>query len=182
MLAAVLVAGNAGDASALMSEPGSSSAAPLRTRVEALLQDPDAFLREADWRRLGPDALAVLVEVASDPNVPSAWRARAVASMGMVDHPEAVQRLHALLEDPGTHPTLRAHAAFALALRSGPDSLSTLLPHLQDGQQQVREAVALAIGRLGSVEAQKALVERLPLEEDLLVREAIQQGLTLAEP
>jgi hypothetical protein len=182
VLAAVLVAGNAGDASALMSGPGSSSAAPLRTRVEALLQDPDAFLREADWRRLGPDALAVLVEVASDPNVPSAWRARAVASMGMVDHPEAVQRLHSLLEDPGTHPTLRAHAAFALALRSGPDSLSTLLPHLQDGQQQVREAVALAIGRLGSIEAQKALEERLPVEEDLLVRDAIQQGLTLVEP
>ena len=182
VLAAVLVAGNAGDASALMSEPGSSSAAPLRTRVEALLQESDAFLREADWRRLGPDALAVLVEVASDPNVPSAWRARAVASMGLVAHPEAVSRLHALLDDPGTHPTLRAHAAFALALRSGPEALSTLLPHLQDGQQQVREAVALAIGRLGSVEAQKALEERLPVEEDLLVRDAIQQGLTLVEP
>lgn len=182
VLTAVLVGGNAGEASALMSEPAASSAASLRARIEVLLQEPDAFPREADWKRLGPDALAVLLEVAADPNVPSAWRARAVYSMGLIDHPEAVSRLHALLDDPGTHPTLRAHAAFALALRSGPESLSALLPHLQDGQQQVREAVALAIGRLGSVEAQKALEERLPVEEDLLVRDAIQQGLTLVEP
>lgn len=182
VLAAVLVAGNAGDASALMSEPAPSTAAALRARVEALLQDEDVYQHEADWKPLGPDALAVLVQVAADPNVPSAWRARAVASMGFVENPEAVERLHALLDDPGTHPTLRANAAFALALRSGPEALSALLPHLQDGQQQVREAVALAIGRLGSVEAQRALEERLPAEEDLLVRDAIQQGLTLVEP
>lgn len=182
VLTALLVAGNAGEAAALMSEPAPSSAPALRARIEALLQDPSPTPREADWKPLGPDALAVLVQVASDPNVPSAWRARAVASMGLVDHPEAVSRLHALLDDPGTHPTLRAHAAFALALRSGPEALSALLPHLQDGQQQVREAVALAIGRLGSIEAQKALEERLPVEEDLLVRDAIQQGLTLVEP
>lgn len=182
VLTAVLVAGTAGVASALMSEPAPSSSAALRARVEALLQDPDPFPREADWKPLGPDALAVLLQVAADPKVPSAWRARAVTSMGLVDHPDAVEHLHALLDDPGTHPTLRAHAAFALALRSGPEALSTLLPHLQDRQQQVREAVALAIGRLGSVEAQKALEERLPVEEDLLVRDAIQQGLTLVEP
>lgn len=182
VLAAVLVAGNAGDASALMSEPTPSTAAALRARVEALLQDEDVYQHEGDWKPLGPDALAVLVQVAADPNVPSAWRARAVASMGFVENPEAVERLHALLDDSGSHPTLRANAAFALALRSGPEALSALLPHLQDGQQQVREAVALAIGRLGSVEAQRALEERLPAEEDLLVRDAIQQGLTLVEP
>jgi HEAT repeat protein len=102
--------------------------------------------------------------------------------MALVDHPEALPRLRALLDDTGSHPALRANAAFALALRAGPEALSTLQPHLEDSQEEVREAVALAIGRLGSVEAQKALVERLPLEEDLLVREAIQQGLTLAEP
>jgi HEAT repeat protein len=93
-----------------------------------------------------------------------------------------VDRLRALLEDTGTHPALRASAAFALALRAGPESLSTLQPHLEDSRPEVREAVAVAIGRLGSGAAQKALEERLPLEEDLLVRDAIQQGLTLVEP
>jgi HEAT repeat protein len=178
-LATVLFVAHAGAASA---EPTPSSTASLRARVEALLQQPDSVLNEADWKRLGPEALALLEEVAADPNAPSAWRVRAVTSMALVDHPDAVNRLRALLEDAGTHPTLRASAALALSLRSGPESLAALQPHLQDGQQQVREAVALAIGRLGSIEAQKALEERLPLEEDLLVRDAIQQGLTLVEP
>jgi HEAT repeat protein len=165
-----------------MAPPAPSSAEALRERVVALLQQPDSFLQEAQWLSLGPSAFGVLEQVVADPNAPSSWRSRAVLSMAFVDHPEALPRLRSLLEDSGTHPALRASAAFALGMRAGPEALSALQPHLEDPQEEVREAVALAIGRLGSVEAQKALVERLPLEEDLLVRDAIQQGLTLVEP
>jgi HEAT repeat protein len=154
----------------------------LRAQIVALLQQPDPALHETDWKPLGPAALTVLEELAADPHAPSLHRVRAVAALAVVDHPEAVHRLRALLEEASGHPTLRASAALALGLRVGPDSLSVLLPFLQDRQEQVREAVALAIGRLGSLEAQQALEERLALEDDLLVREAIQQGLTLSVP
>lgn len=179
-LAAVLLAGYAGLASALKGPPAPSSSEALRSRVVALLQQPESFFSEAAWKQLGPEALPVLEQVAADPRSPSAWRTRAVHSMALVDHPEAVNRLRGLLEDP--QPALRASAALALALCAGPEILSTLQPHLEDSRPEVREAVALAIGRLGGSPAQKALEERLPLEEELLVREAIQQGLTLVEP
>jgi hypothetical protein len=43
-------------------------------------------------------------------------------------------------------------------------------------------AVARALGRLGGAQAQQALEERIPEEEDPLVREALQQGLTFIQP
>ncbi len=173
---------------ALATEPAHAPpAAPassevLRAQAVELLQQPDPTLHETDWRPLGPAVLAVLEEIAADPHAPSLHRVRAVAAMAVVDHPEAPSRLQALLEDAAGHPALRASAALALGLRAGPDILPVLVPFLQDRHEQVREAVALAIGRLGSLEAQQALEERLALEDDFLVREAIQQGLTLSVP
>ncbi|XXF75509.1 HEAT repeat domain-containing protein [Myxococcaceae bacterium GXIMD 01537] len=181
-LAFMLVAGETSVASARMSEATPSSTEPLHSRVVTLLRDPDVLARAGDWTSLGPEALAILEQVPGDPHAPPEYRVRAVQSLAFVAHPEAPGRLRALLENSDLNPTLRAHAALALGLRAGPEALSALLPHLQDRHRLVRAAVALALGRLGGAEAQRALEERLPLEEELLVREAIQQGLTLVEP
>jgi len=42
--------------------------------------------------------------------------------------------------------------------------------------------VAQMLGRVGGAEARKVLEERLQLEEDREVREAIQRGLSYIEP
>jgi HEAT repeat protein len=102
--------------------------------------------------------------------------------MAAVDHPQAGDHLRALLEDTKTEPPLRASAATALSLRAGTEAIPTLLPYLQDQNGQVRMAVARALGRLGGREVQQALEERIPTEEEPLVREALQQGLTFIEP
>jgi HEAT repeat protein len=124
----------------------------------------------------------VLEELASNPKLPASQRARAVTSMAAVDHPQAGEHLRALLEDTNTEPPLRASAATALSLRAGTEAIPTLLPYLQDRNGQVRMAVARALGRLGGPQVQQALEERIPSEEEPLVREALQQGLTFLEP
>lgn len=186
--AAVLLLSPGSTPQAAQAEPSAPTAAPtpaprLRSEVTSLLARPDAFPPyEDDWRPLGPAALGVLEELASDPKAPSPQRARAVTSMAAVDHPQASERLRGLLQDPRAQPPLRASAATALGLRVGTEAVSTLLPLLEDREADVRAAVARALGRLGGTQVQQALEERLPLEEAPLVREAIQQGLTFVEP
>lgn len=182
VLAALGVSGHAHLASARMGDPAPASGPALRAHVEALLQEPDALGHVADWLRLGPGAFPVLEQVVADSQAPASQREHAVAAMALVENAEATERLLALLRDSGALPSLRANAALALGLRAGPEALDSLRPHLEDPQLVVREAVAVALGRLGSAEAQQALEERLPFEEDPLVREAIQQGLSLAVP
>jgi len=155
----------------------------LRSEVASLLERPEAFPPyEKDWKPLGPAALGVLEELAADPRAPAPQRARAVTSMAAVDHPQASERLRTLVQDTAAQSTLRASAVTALGLRVGTEAVSTLLPLLEDGNEDVRAAAARALGRLGGTQVQQALEERLPLEEAQAVREALQQGLTFVEP
>ena len=183
--AAVLLLSPGSTPQAAQAEP-SAPAAPapgVRSEVASLLARPEAFPPyENDWKPLGPAALGVLEELASDPKAPSPQRARAVTSMAAVDHPQASERLRVLALDSRAQSTLRASAATALGLRVGTEAVSTLLPLLEDRDESVRAAVARTLGRLGGAQVQQALEERLPLEEAPLVREAIQQGLTFVEP
>jgi hypothetical protein len=189
LLAAVLLFGHGNALQAapagLAAQTGASGlpSPALRSEVVSLLERPDAFPPyETRWKPLGPAALGVLEELALNPNAPPPQRSRAVTSMAAVDHPQATERLRTLLGDTRTQPSLRASAATALGLRSGLEAISTLLPFLQDPDEQVRGSVARALGRLGGAEVRQALEERLSLEQEPLVREALQQGLTFTEP
>ena len=189
VLAAALLFSPGAPPQAAPAEPSSQASAAsqppqaLRTQVASLLEQPDALPPYGTrWQPLGPAALGVLEELASNPKLPASQRARAVTSMAAVDHPQAGDHLRALLEDTDTEPPLRASAAIALSLRAGTEAIPTLLPYLQDRNGQVRMAVARALGRLGGPQVQQALEERIPSEEEPLVREALQQGLTFLEP
>ncbi|MDC0708369.1 HEAT repeat domain-containing protein [Stigmatella sp. ncwal1] len=166
-----------GGAGASPSGPGE-----VRAEVLSLLERSGAVPYETEWKPLGPAALGILEELAADPNTPAQRRSRAVTFMAAVDNPQATDRLQAFLKNGDTQPTLRASAATALGLRVGTEAVPTLLPFLQDSSDPVREAVARALGRLGGVQVQQALEERLPLEEAPVVREALQQGLTFSVP
>jgi HEAT repeat protein len=183
-LAAALLLGSGGLLQAAPAEPAPPPASQaLREQVLSLIEQPDAFPPyEARWRPLGPSALGVLEELAANPKLPPAQRARAVSSMAAVDDPQAAGYLRTLLANTHTQPPLRAHAATALSLRAGSEAVPTLLPFLQDRDENVRMAIARALGRLGGAQAQQALEERLSLEDSPLVREALQQGLTFSEP
>lgn len=188
VLAAILLFGHVGSLQAAPAgTPSQTEAAPpspeLRAQVVSLLERSDALPPyEAPWRPLGPAALGVLEELASNPKVPAPQRVRAVTSMAAVDDPQSAVQLRGLLEDSHVQSPLRASAATALGLRSGSEALPTLLPFLQDRDGSVRAAVARTLGRLGGTQAQQALEDRIPEEKDPLVREALQQALSFIEP
>ncbi|WP_224361988.1 HEAT repeat domain-containing protein [Hyalangium versicolor] len=188
VLTAALLFGHGSLLQAAPAEPPSQTQASapspeLRAAVVSLLERPDVFPPyEARWRPLGPAAFGVLDDLASNPNAPSPQRIRAVTSMAAVDHPQSAGHLRTMLEDSHLQSPLRASAATALSLRAGSEAVPALLPFLQDRDGLVRVAVARALGRLGGPQAQQALEERIPSEEDPAVREVLQQALSFVEP
>jgi HEAT repeat protein len=187
-LAALLLTGHSlvGEAVAArmpLSSPSTPRAGgTLQEEILRLLDSPESLSNEADWAPLGPEALTALSGLAQDTKVPEPRRARAVAAMAVVDHPEASQRLQEFLRRPATPPSMRAAAALALGRRAGLGAIPLLAPLLEDRNESVRAAAAQALGRVGGAEARRVLEERLPLEEHQEVREAIQRGLSYLEP
>jgi len=188
VLAALLLTGShfGGEASAAFLSPSSPSAprsqGTLHAEILRLLDSAEAFPREADWAPLGPEALTELTGLIRDPKASEPQRARAVAAMAVVAHPEATVRLQEILRPSSAPPSVRAAAALALARRTGLEAVPSLTPLLADRSEAVRASVAQMLGRVGGAEARKVLEERLQLEEDREVREAIQRGLSYIEP
>ncbi|WP_375765853.1 HEAT repeat domain-containing protein [Archangium gephyra] len=187
-LAALLLTGSShfGQASAALMPPSAPSSpqprGTLHEEILRLLDSSEAFPREAEWARLGPEALSELLGLASNPKAPEPQRSRAVAAMAVVSHPEASLRLQELLRSKAQPSSVRAAATLALGRRAGLEAVPVLAPLLADPNEQVRATAAQVLGRVGGTEVRKALEERLPLEESLAVREAIQQGLSYIEP
>lgn len=96
--------------------------------------------------------------------------------------PGALSELRGLASNPQAPEPQRTRAVAAMAAVAGLEALPLVSPLLGDRSEQVRATAAQTLGRLGGPEARKLLEERLPLEESLFVREAIQQGLTYLEP
>lgn len=187
-ITALLLTGSShlGEASAALMPPSAPSApqprGTLHEEILRLLDKPDALPREADWARLGPEALSELLGLASNPTAPEPQRSRAIAAMAVVAHPDASLRLQELLRSTAQPSSVRAAATRALSRRTGLEAIPVLAPLLSDPNEQVRATAAQTLGRVGGAEVRKALEERLPLEESLAVREAIQQGLSYIEP
>ncbi|ATB47397.1 HEAT repeat domain-containing protein [Corallococcus macrosporus] len=191
VLGAVLFAGAGGLArvnTSASAEPSLTSnsttpAGDVHAQVVALLDATRTGApSEEAWRRLGPGAVPVLSALVVDPSAPAARRTLAVASLALVDPTSGATPIRAVLEDAKAPAEVRVSAAGALGRCLGLDAIPTLITRLQDPELQVREAVAVALGRLGGQQARQALEDRLPVEERALVREALQRGLTLVEP
>lgn len=95
---------------------------------------------------------------------------------------DALPELLGLASNPRAPEPQRSRAVAALAAVAGLEALPLVTPLLGDRSEQVRATTAQTLGRLGGAEARKRLEERLPLEESLFVREAIQMGLSYIEP
>jgi HEAT repeat protein len=154
----------------------------LAKEVQAMLEGNPRIPTEEDWKRVGPNALAVLEEVAHDSAAAMPQRLRAVACMSQVNNPLAVASLRRMVLDEKEDVNLRAAGAQSLAFRAGNSELATLLPLLAGRDAVLREAAARALGQLSSPEAKQALETRLEVEEEAPVREAIQKSLTALEP
>jgi HEAT repeat protein len=147
--------------------------------VEKLLQ-LDAS--EADWKQLGPGALAVLEKLCKDSAKLPAQRARAVDALALVDSPEASLGLKTLLSDPKLAANYRSRAAAALGQRDGSGATPALRPLLVEASPQLRESAIRTLTRVGGEDARRALEDRLSREEDGNLRELIQRSLTKLQP
>ena len=99
----------------------------------------------------------------------------------VVESPEVVA-LRAAVADPAAAPGDRTRAAFALAAQVGPAAVADIAPLLQDDREAIRIGAARGLAQAGGDDAKKALEDRLELEEEPVVREAIQRTLTLMQP
>ncbi|MGH9866922.1 MAG: HEAT repeat domain-containing protein [Candidatus Polarisedimenticolia bacterium] len=90
--------------------------------------------------------------------------------------PEAREALLRAMRDP--EPTVRIAAIGALGSSSEPDAIRPLQRVLESGSADERAAAALALGRLGAVEAFPALVETATLNESETVRHSAEMALT----
>lgn len=158
---------------------GAGGPADVPAAVEALLsRDAPA----TEWRKLGPEAVAVLERILEAPATRLERRIQALTALGRLEHPGVVDRLRAIIKDDGADPRYRAAALAALGHRGGPQAVAEIKPLLNARDARLRAAAARALGDLGGAEARSALEQRLASEEELSTREAIQQSLTKLQP
>jgi HEAT repeat protein len=151
--------------------------ADLRPRVVALLSGYEAVPTAEQWKALGPEALTILRQLASDPAELPTRRARAVAGMAYVDNPTASDVLKSFATDDNALPLVRKSAVLALAVRDGTNAVPVISGLLADKDQDVRTGAARALGNTGGPAARSALQGRLDAETDSHVRDEIQKAL-----
>jgi HEAT repeat protein len=80
-------------------------------------------------------------------------RSAAAYALGMMREPRAIAHLEAVLADRKESPTVRGHAAEALAYLKKRRSFTVLLSALDDPEPEVRRWAAFALGELGDKRA-----------------------------
>ncbi|WP_431963746.1 HEAT repeat domain-containing protein [Nocardia sp. bgisy134] len=153
------------------------SPADLRLRVEHLLlrrEPPDADA----WAVLGPETAGLLVRMIDDPAIGRrpALRDRVIATLGQLGVISAIPRLGEIMVDRAEVAATRALAANATGRIGAREATATLARAAGDKDEMVRRQVALALGRIGDVEAVTHLLA-LSADSSAIVVEAAQDGL-----
>lgn len=148
--------------------------AGIRLAAEEIL---DRSCGEVDYeglRALGPELPHVLARMASSESRCGCHRGRraaAVAALGRLRDPIAVDTLRALAGDRRTELAIRVRAAHGLARLGSPGSIAVLGELLRhDPAPAVRQAAALALGHAGSLDAVAALESAAKADAHLTVR------------
>ncbi|MFZ5481334.1 MAG: HEAT repeat domain-containing protein [Myxococcota bacterium] len=149
----------------------------LRAQVLERLSGVEDPATEADLRALGAGVDVELFALAKDGTVPRSRRQSAVQALGWFPNEEHRAWLATLVGDPAGDRFLRRSACHALANGWGDAALPDLGKALADGDEQLRNQAARAIGRIGTPAAKSALEARLAVEPDGMVREAITASL-----
>lgn len=160
-----------------------ASAAPAsREKVRSVLRGHARVgMTAADWRRLGDDVDAHLVEAAADAKLVFGVRQRALAALGTVGGQRAKEFLHRFLtarEAPAAllSAAVQAYArGFAAEDRAEAQRLAAAL--LAHDDWQARRGAARAMGIVGGDAARAALRSRESRETHPAVRSAIQSAL-----
>jgi HEAT repeat protein len=144
------------------------------------LLDRDAPATE--WRALGDAAVPALERVANSTAMRTERRLRAIAALGAMGTPAAIEKLRALALGAKAQPACRAQAVKALAKAQGMAAVVDLAPLLAEAKGELCTAVAQALASLGGPDAKEALEQRLAREGQPEVRELLQKSLSRLQP
>jgi hypothetical protein len=154
---------NASSRSAL--PPAAVPAGDVREQVETFLTTIDVAVTPQQWQALGPDAAAVLMEIASSDKQLPLRRARAVEALGMRRDAAAASLVGTLAAAPNESRSVRMAAVRAVPklARDAASAQATLSPLLQDKDVQLRATAAGVLSTLGAGGC-KAVSQRLQRE------------------
>ena len=147
-----------------------------RARVEHALLAIDSPAPATYWQQLGGEGLRSLEAILNDGQAPLGLRRRAVYAArhyGEAARSLLTARLHDTREDQ----IVRRYAALAMAEGLGMASLDTLAPMLSHEEAGMREGVVIALSHLRNARARQLIEARRRVEQDRVVRLAIDQAL-----
>ncbi len=151
----------------------------LHGRVVGMLSAIESFPEHEEWRRLGSEAVAVLIAIADDARQPTFRRARALIALGSFDDATAMNALEHVVSDDASGAALRRHAMLGL----GRAALDRALPHLaralDSDDVAMRQTAIKALSATTSPRARGLLRERLQHERRPLLIQQI--GAALAD-
>lgn len=148
-----------------------------RDAVMDLLNAYDTPTTQADLEAIGDGVVAELKEIADDGSVATSRRGRAISALQYFPSDDTRTFLADKLEK-GDKSLYRRKAAGALGAGWGEPAVELLAPYLSDKDEQVRMAVARALGTVGGDEAKVALEGRLKKEEAEAVKETLETALS----
>ena len=148
-----------------------------RAGVEHALLAIDSPAPASYWQNLGGEGLRSLEAILNDAQAPLGLRRRAVYAAR--HYGEAARSLlTARLQDAREDQIVRRYAALAMAEGLGMASLDTLAPLLGHADAGLREGVVIALAQLRNSRARHLIESRRRVEQDPVVRLAIDQALT----
>lgn len=145
--------------------PGAVPSGDVREQVETYLSTIDVTVTAQQWQALGPEAAAVLMEIASSDQQLPLRRARAVEALGMRKDAAAVALVHKLAAQASASRSVRMAAVRAVPklAKDAAAAQAALSPLLQDKDVQLRAATAGVLSSLGT-NGCKAVSQRLQRE------------------
>lgn len=154
-----------------------------RNQVLALITSPDSRPSLEDWKRVGPEANRVLVELAEDPELRPSLRLRAMAHLAWFPSRRTQAFLTRRMYGRDVPAIEKRVALRAFALAFGREAFQDLRGFLTDADPAVREGAIRALGFVRGRRVQTLLENHLVIEQDLRLKQVTEEVLaTLRGP
>jgi HEAT repeat protein len=160
-------------------QPSAAPSPEMRKKVATLLDGIESSPTAEQWRALGDEAVAVLVEVTADNTLPVVRRGRAVTALAHFDTPDSRQAVTRLVTEADTPRHVRRKAVRTLARIAGDEALPALEPHLGSKSTRLREATIDAVGEIRTSAAKELLRGRIATEPQRYLKKKIAEYLAM---
>ncbi|MEM1418533.1 MAG: HEAT repeat domain-containing protein [Myxococcota bacterium] len=164
---------------AAQTESAPTAAEPGSDAVRAMLSGYESVPTLAEWRRLGPAVLPVLIRLYEARETAPYVRLRAIAATAAFPT-ELTRTFLRTVAQTATSDLIAREAVLTLGRAFADGIAEDVAPFLQHDAPVVREAAARTLGRVGTPGCRALLEARLPSEAHPVVRTALVRALARA--